>query len=225
VAKSYIEEALGYSVDFGSHDDSSFLRIRLAHAYTAIGDDARARAELDVAMRGAQRRGAPEDLAYVAFTRGELARRDGDLAGARRHLEGAIARIAVNGPPQFGAMINSQLGFLHVLEGDLSAALTRHTEALRLALFVHDAPIIGQTLVGFADLALRSGDAEKAATLLGAAIAVRGIEDKSMPDPPRIEREARAAIDDARFEEAFAIGRAMNAESAGAYLGVGPSDD
>jgi predicted ATPase/DNA-binding SARP family transcriptional activator len=225
VAKSYIEEALGYSVDFGSHDDSSFLRIRLAHAYTAIGDDARARAELDVAMRGAQRRGAPEDLAYVAFTRGELARRDGDLAAARRHLEGAIARIAVNGPPQFGAMINSQLGFLHVLEGDLSAALTRHTEALRLALFVHDAPIIGQTLVGFADLALRSGDAEKAATLLGAAIAVRGIEDKSMPDPPRIEREARAAIDDARFEDAFAAGRAMNAESAGAYLGVSPQDD
>ncbi|GAB2864743.1 BTAD domain-containing putative transcriptional regulator [Actinoallomurus bryophytorum] len=225
VAKSYLEEALGYSVDFGSHDEASFLRIRLAHAYSAIGDEARARAELDLAMRGARRRGAPEDLAYVAFTLGEFARRDGDLVAARRHLEEAVAQVAVNGPPQFGAMINSQLGLVHALEGDLSAALTRHTEALRLALFVHDAPIIGQTLVGFADLALRTGDAEKAATLLGAAVAVRGIEDRSLVDPPRIEREARAAIDDARFEGAFAAGRAMNAESAGTYLGIEPRDD
>ena len=52
-AKCYIEEALGYSLDFGSNDDSSFLRIRLAHAYTAVGDEVRAHAELDAAIRGA----------------------------------------------------------------------------------------------------------------------------------------------------------------------------
>src|SRR5262249_51533272 len=62
-AKSCIEEALGYSLEFGSRDESSFLRIRLAHAYTAIGDEAKARAELDAAMHGAQRRNSPEDLA------------------------------------------------------------------------------------------------------------------------------------------------------------------
>jgi hypothetical protein len=176
-------------------------------------------------MRGAQRRGAPEDLAYVAFTLGEFARRDGDLVAARRHLEDAIPHLAVSGAPQFGAMINSQLGLVHALEGDLAIALTRHTEALRLALFVHDAPIIGQTLVGFADLAVRTGDAEHAATLLGAAVAVRGIEDRSLADPPRIERAVRAAIGDARFEDAFAAGQAMNAESVGAYLGVKPRND
>jgi hypothetical protein len=90
---------------------------------------------------------------------------------------------------------------------------------------VHDAPIIGQALVGFADLAVRTGDPERAATLLGAAVAVRGIEDKSLADPPRIDHAARAAIGDTRFEQAFAAGRAMNTESAGAYLGVEPGDD
>jgi predicted ATPase len=224
-AKSYIEEALGYSLEFGSHDDASFLRIRLAHAYTAAGDDVRARPELDAAMRGARRRSAPEDLSFVCFTLGEFARRDGDLTGARAHFEDAIGYLTQGGPPQFGAMINSQLGLIHALEGDMATSLARHTEALRLALFVHDAPVIGQTLVGFADLAVRTGEHERAATLLGAAVAVRGIEDKSLADPPRIEQAAREAAGDGRFEEAFARGRAMDSKSVGAYLGVEPAGD
>jgi predicted ATPase/DNA-binding SARP family transcriptional activator len=219
-AKSYIEEALGYSLDFGSHEDASFLRIRLAHAYTAIGDEAKAHAELDAAMRGARRRSAPEELAFVCFTLGEFARRDGDSTGARAHFEDAVGHLKKGGPPQFRAMINSQLGLIHALEADMATALSRHTEALRLALFVRDAPVIGQTLVGFADLAMRTGEPERAATLLGAAIAVRGTEDRSLGDPPRIERAAREAIGDGRFDEAFMRGRAMDATSAGAYLGV-----
>jgi predicted ATPase/DNA-binding SARP family transcriptional activator len=223
VAKSYIEEALGHSLDFGSHDDSSFLRIRLAHAYTAVGDEARARAELAAAMRGARRRSAPEDLALVHFTLGEFARRDGDLTVARAHLEDAIVNLNQGGPPQFGALIQSQLGLIHALEGDRDTALIRHTEALRLALFVHDAPVIGQALVGFADLALRTDDPERAATLLGAAVAVRGMEDKSLSDPPRIERAVRVGIGDQRFDEAYARGRAMDSQSAAAYAGMEPA--
>jgi predicted ATPase/DNA-binding SARP family transcriptional activator len=219
-AKCYIEEALGYSLDFGSNDDSSFLRIRLAYAYTAVGDEVRARAELDAAIRGARRRNAPEDLAFVCFTLGEFARRDGDLTEARGHLEDAIGYLTQGGPPQFGAMIHSQLGLIHALEGDTATALGRHTEALRLAMFVHDSPVIGQALVGFADLALCTGDPERAATLLGAAVAVRGMEDKSQSDPPRIEQAVREEIGDTRFDDAYARGLAMDAESAGAYLGV-----
>jgi hypothetical protein len=104
----------------------------------------------------------------------------------------------------------------------MAAALTRHHEALRTAVFVHDAPIMGQALVGFADLAVRTGDAERAATLLGAAVAVRGTEDRSLVDPPRVERAAREALGDERFDAAFARGRAMDAESAGAYAGLEP---
>jgi predicted ATPase/DNA-binding SARP family transcriptional activator len=219
-AKCYIEEALGYSLDLGGNDDSSFLRIRLAHAYTAVGDEVRARAELDAAMRGARGRAAPEDLAFVCFTLGEYARRDGDLTVARAHLEDAIGYLTQGGPPQLGALIHSQLGLIHALEGDTATALIRHTEALRLALFVHDAPVIGQALLGFADLALRTDDPERAATLLGAAVAVRGMEDRSLGDPPRIERAVREEIGDARFDEAYARGLGMDTQSAGAYVGM-----
>lgn len=114
-------------------------------------------------------------------------------------------------------MINSQLGLLHAREGDTDAALARHAEALRLAAAAYDAPIIGQALVGFADLAARTGEPERAATLLGAAVAVRGIEDRSLADPPRIERAVREAIGDTRFAAAYARGRAMDRASACAY--------
>ena len=95
--------------------------------------------------------------------------------------------------------------------------------ALQRGLFVHDAPVIGQALVGFADLAVRTGEPERAATLLGAAIAVRGIEDRSLSDPPRIERAAREAAGDACFDEAFARGRAMDLTAISAYVGVSPA--
>ncbi|MCW2947629.1 MAG: protein kinase [Actinoallomurus sp.] len=219
-AQQYLQEALDYSTDFGSHDDSSHLRVRLAHTYTALGDETRARAALDAALRGAERRGVPGDLAMVHFTLGDIARRNGDLAVARSRLESAARHGAAAGPPQFPAMVNSQLGLIHGVEGDADAALARHTEAFRLASIAHDAPVIGLVLVGFADLALRTGDPERAATLLGAAVGVRGIDDRSLPDPPRIEKAAREAIGDERFAGAFARGRAMRTAEAGDYLGI-----
>ena len=224
-AKRYIEEALGYSVDFGGHDDTSFLRIRLAHAYTAAGEDDKARAEVAAAIRSARQRGAPDDLAFVCYTLGEFARRDGDLAGARAHLEDALGHLTEGGPPQFRAMIGAQLGFIHAMEGRPEAARRQHADAMRHALDAHDAPIVGQVLVGFADLAVRVGEPERAATLLGAAVAVRGAEDRSLGDPPLIERAAREAIGDERFDAAFAGGLAMDTAAATAYAGVKPVKD
>jgi predicted ATPase len=217
VAKDHVEEALRHTLELGGQDDASFLRIRLAQAYSAVGDEDRARAELDAAIRGARGRSAPGDLAFVRFTLGEFALREGDLPTALDHLKAAVDHHRKGGPPQFGAVINSQLGLLHAREGDMDAALARHTEALRLAAAAFDAPIIAQTLIGFADLAVRTGEPERAATLLGAAVAVRGTEDRSLADPPRIERAVREAIGDTRFDAAYARGRAMDRESACAY--------
>ena len=49
--------------------------------------------------------------------------------------------------------------------------------------------------------------------------------DKSLGDPPRIERAAREAIGDERFEEAFTRGLGMDAASAGAYAGIAAAAD
>jgi hypothetical protein len=63
--------------------------------------------------------------------------------------------------------------------------------------------VIAQVLVGVADLALREGDPERAAFLLGAADAVRGSRDRAVPDSDRIMIEARAALGDVSFAAAY----------------------
>ncbi|MCO5970663.1 BTAD domain-containing putative transcriptional regulator [Actinoallomurus soli] len=224
-AKDYIEEALRYSLDLGSFDDSSHLRVRLAHAFAALGEDERARAELDAALRGAERRGSPMDIAVVRFNTADVARRRGDLDVARAALEDLTLGEWVGGPPQFASMINTQLGMILGLEGDLDAALARHVQAFRYAWLAHDAPIIGQAVVGLADHALRSGDPGGAALLLGASVGIRGAEDRSLADPPRIERAVREAIGDERYAEAYARGHALRAEDVAERLGIDPITD
>ncbi len=219
-AQTYLREALEHSAAFGSHDDSSHLRVRLAHTYSALGDDERARAALAEALTGAERRGAPEDLAMVQFTLGDFARREGDLDRALTLLRMAESRHRPGSPPQFPAMIKSQLGLIHAAEGDIDAAFDQHREAFRLATAAHDAPVVGLSLVGFADLAVRTGDHERAATLLGASVGIRGIQDRSLTDPPRIESAAREALGDEKFAEAYERGQVMEAADAAAYLGI-----
>ncbi|WP_433174077.1 BTAD domain-containing putative transcriptional regulator [Actinoallomurus sp. CA-150999] len=221
-AKAHIEEALRCSLELGSPDDSSHLRVRLSAAYRALGDEAAAQAELEAALRGAERRGDHRDVAMVRYTTAEAARRRGDLAEARALLEDAVTLAWGGGPPQFVSMINTQLGIIHGLEGDLDAALERHVEAFRTAWYAHDAPVIGQAIVGLADHAVSSGDHERAATLLGAAVGVRGTEDRSLTDPPRIARIAREALGDERFDAAYARGHAMGVEDTAAYLAIEP---
>ncbi|MEV5748719.1 BTAD domain-containing putative transcriptional regulator [Actinoallomurus sp. NPDC052308] len=224
-AKDYIEEALRYSLDLGSFDESSHLRVRLAQAYASLGADERARAELDAALRGAERRGSPIDVAVVRFTTADVARRRGDLDAARAALEDIVLGEWPGGPPQFASMINTQLAMLHGVEGDLDAARARHVEAFRYAWVAHDAPIIGQALVGLADHALRSGDHELAASFLGAAVGIRGTEDRSLEDPPRIEHAVREAIGEERYAEAYARGHAMRITDVAEYLGIDPITD
>jgi hypothetical protein len=61
-------------------------------------------------------------------------------------------------------------------------------------------------LVGVADLALRRGEPEQAAQLLGASTGVRGLQDRSHPDVARIEQSARDSLGETRFAEAVLAG-------------------
>ncbi len=218
--KAYIDEALACSAELGSHDDAGHLRMRLAHAYTALGDEERARAELEEAWRMAESRGVAQDLAFARYAEAEVARHAGDLVRARALLEEATEWNASQ-PPHFPSMVNTQLGVIYAIEGDAAAALERHHEAFRLARLTHDAPIAALAVVGLAHLAWRTGDHEQAATPLGAAVGIRGTEDRSLADPPRIERAARDALGDERYAEAFARGRAMGVAGVAALLGIG----
>jgi hypothetical protein len=75
-------------------------------------------------------------------------------------------------------------------------------------------------LVGVGDLALRSGDPAEAARLLGAADAIRGSTDRSVPDVDRIETEARATLGDAGYQRAYAAGSDVTVATAVAAAGL-----
>jgi hypothetical protein len=72
-----------------------------------------------------------------------------------------------------------------------------------------------------ADLALRSGEPARAARLLGAADAVRGSIDRSLPDVDRIGAGARAALGDAGFDEAYRSGSSVTFATAVEAAGLG----
>ena len=67
---------------------------------------------------------------------------------------------------------------------------------------------------GVADLALRLGEHEQAARLLGASAAVHERRDyRATPDIERVERAARSRLGDTGFAEAARAGREAGRES------------
>jgi hypothetical protein len=96
-----------------------------------------------------------------------------------------------------------QLGYL---TDDLDESRRHRAAACRAAAEAGYAPMLAQTLVGVADLALRCDEPEQAARLLGASTGLRGLRDRSDPDLTRIERELRSRLGDAGFDEAARLG-------------------
>ncbi len=211
MAASHHERALALMTELDAQEDIVQFRAQLARERWLLGDRERGRAEAARARREAEGLGMPELQAWVTFATSDLARLDGDLAAARADLIAAQRlRTAFRGAPQYTALVASGLGYVAGAEGDLAAARRYHAEAFAAAKLSVDGPVVASVLVGLADLALREGEAARAATLLGASVAIRGMPDKSLLDAARIEAEARAALGDAGFDEAFGGGRATN---------------
>jgi hypothetical protein len=91
---------------------------------------------------------------------------------------------------------------LGYLANDLNEARAHHAAACAAAAEAGHPAKIAQVIVGVADLALRRDEPEQAARLLAASAAVRGLQDRSVPDAARIEQETRSSLGDEKFAEA-----------------------
>lgn len=210
-AAEYVVEAIESLATLGTREDVPMLLVRQSDALFRAGDADRAAALLDEAERVADEVGMPEALAGVAHARGERARCEGDLPGARAHLDRAAELLRRHhGMPQFTSLVETARGYLAAALGEPSRAF--HERALRAAMVVMDAPIIGQAAVGLADAHLRDGDPVRAAELLGAAAGVRGAPDRSLPELPRIEEATRAALGTAAYAAAYERGLGRTTE-------------
>jgi predicted ATPase/DNA-binding SARP family transcriptional activator len=206
-AVQWQREAIALVREVGIREDIPQIEVKLAHQLWLAGELTESRRVLKQARRSAEEIGLPEVMSSVEYGAATLARIDGDLDRAREHVRAAVDTVWNSRfMPQFHAIITSASALVEAYAGNLDLARRLHAEAVAIAVGSADQPVIANVLVGVADLALRDGDPEQAARMLGAADGVRGSIDRSVPDVDRVTGEARAALGDAGFEAAYAEG-------------------
>jgi predicted ATPase len=192
--------------------------------------------------------GAPEERVDVLCRRAQCLVRQGDLAAASADYRLAAALGVEAGHPRTPAAVDLGLGEIARLRGDLDEAWRRVDSALphadpkadaltalaRLTGEVHlhaealaaarASPLadLASAAEGQADAALLTGSPDRAALLLGAAVAIRGTTVAGHPDVARIARAATEALGSTGFAEAFARGAALSRDEALTVLGGRP---
>lgn len=128
------DQALAVIGQLGAAEELAELRCRRADRLLNIGDRDAAWADYELAVELAGRAGMPATLALARSGLGEIARQRGDLAGARRLHELALAGSAV-GWVNAGAraQVLTGLGRVAEDEGSTGEARSRYQEAIDLA--------------------------------------------------------------------------------------------
>ena len=220
-AVNWQREAIALVREVGIREDLPQLEMKLAHQLWLAGDRAEARQLLKQARETAEEIGLSQVMAAVEYGYAAIAREEGALDEARARLTRSAQLIGPSSfASQFHAMIRSTLALIEAAAGNLTAAHDLHLSAVELAAESRDAPVLAQVLVGAADQAMRTGDPERAAMLLGAADTVRGAPDRSMPDTERVTALARAALGDAGFQQAYRSGDTVTMATAPAATGL-----
>ncbi|MFI2728441.1 hypothetical protein [Streptomyces sp. NPDC018584] len=139
------------------------------------------------------------------------ARRSGDLAAAESYLLRIRDRHADVSSPAGDHLLHAELGFIAELRGDATRAEAEHLRGLEIARRLAEPRALALSLEGLAGAAALSGDAVRAAQLLGTADAARRSVGAPLPpaergDVDRITAATKAALRDAAFAEAFARG-------------------
>jgi len=219
------ERSIQLVTELRASDDVTEQLLRLASVRLRQGDVEGARRDITRAREIAERRHSLFTQAFVWFGEAELARYEGDLARARALGEEALGRISESpaGPAPILAILSAGFALVELAEGEHDAARQRLESALVGAFAVRDMPIAAMALVGFARLAQALDEPERAATMLGAALKLRGAEDRSDREAAAVAEWARAALGLRGYDAAHARGLAFGRDEARAFaLGEDP---
>jgi tetratricopeptide (TPR) repeat protein len=195
----------------GDREDVGHVVGRLAWMRAQAGDLAGARRDLEEAERITRSVGAREERLHLCWVAAQIARREGDLEAARQRLDEGIGN-SMEGQHPYGQVHASLLtvrGYLELDAGDLPAARQWYERSLVVALRTRDRPVMARALELLAAVVMAEGQAERAATLLGNATALRGVPDEADPDVLRVRAGARAALGDEGFTLATGRGAAQ----------------
>ncbi|MEZ0113502.1 putative ATPase/DNA-binding SARP family transcriptional activator [Catenulispora sp. EB89] len=198
------ERAIAAVTEAGAPEEVIRMRARQALLSWMAGDRDGSAASIAEAGRWAQRVTWPSALAELALAKVDLARWAGDLEQAREQL--ALATSLLGAEAELSNFRATRSDLLSRVSDDLGEARVHSAAALAAATETGLPMAIASVVVGVADLALRQGQAEQAARLIGAAAALRGLPDDEHPDVAHIERETRNRLGDTRFAEAVLEG-------------------
>jgi predicted ATPase/DNA-binding SARP family transcriptional activator len=205
-ACEHYEAAIAAATEMGATEDVVHVRSRQAQLYWLLGDERASTYAMAEAQRCAGGIAWPDVVANLELDKALLARRRGEPDEAYRHLAAAEAVYGGDDPNGMIRVVSADLRAY--LAEDLEQARAYRTEAFRTAVEYGQGfpPLVAQTLIGLADLALREGRHEQAARLLGASDSVRGTPDRSLPDAARIAADARDRLGETLFTEAMRDG-------------------
>jgi predicted ATPase/DNA-binding SARP family transcriptional activator len=213
--RELMDESVRLAGELGAVEDAADLLCRRADGVLRAGDAEAARADYEAAAEQARAAGASLTVARARGGLGELARRAGDLAAARRWYSSAIglAGDAVTGG-ETRIRLHTGFGWTAAAEGDLDAATELHQEALATALEHTNLPGAAQAIEGLAGVLAGREEDERAAFLLGVAVGLRGAPVAGDADVAAVTGRVRARIGADAYADAFDRGREMPPEQA-----------
>jgi predicted ATPase/class 3 adenylate cyclase/Tfp pilus assembly protein PilF len=214
-ARQLLEEGLVIARRTGDPSRVAGVLHSLAVAYARQGDFETARdlfGEALVLQRAGQDK---EASAATLLNLGDVIRRQGELAAARDLMLEALALATEIGDYGTTAVAEQGLGTIALAEDRPREAWRRMRTALALHAGSGDAAALENVVEAVAELAAAADEPLTAARLLGAAATLRSRTGEPIPPgdrPPHDQatNAARAALGDAAFDAAWAIGAAFS---------------
>jgi predicted ATPase/class 3 adenylate cyclase len=220
-ATALFEQSLGLYRELG--DKRGIARALAGLAMVALDHAEHGRAEtLYTEVLGLAREiGATDIMASILNNLGETARMRGDYDAARKQYEEALP-ISGEGGPHLTSTILSNLGMVALVQGDLATARRCFEESLPMGVKLGYRTGIAGALEGLAELAVREGQLERAARLLGACEAMREainvpVSPADLAEHDRAMTALRDALGGRRLAASSSEGRAMTQDQAIAF--------
>jgi non-specific serine/threonine protein kinase len=191
----------------------------LGVAYDMGGDHARARELYEECLVVSRTLGDPMRIASALMNLGIVSRQQGDADRAAAYYGESLALMREMGNTRGVAIGLLNLGHARQDQGALDAAVACYRESLSLYRDLQDRQGAARCLQGTAGVAIKRGEAERAARFCGAAAALREAIGIQLPASGRasfdeIVAAARTALGEAAFEAAWAAGQALSLEEA-----------
>ncbi|GIJ68905.1 BTAD domain-containing putative transcriptional regulator [Virgisporangium ochraceum] len=218
-AAALTDEAMAVAAQLDAPAEVADLLCRRADRRIAAGDLEAARADYEQASRLAHRSGAAELFAATDAGLAVLARLGGELDRARSLLDAALENCPTEGfgPSATRTMILVELGRVAEARDLPDEAEAWYRRALDNSLRQLSPYTAADAVYALAELSLRRGDAETAATLVGTAHLLSIGVGLARPAPAELANRVREAAGPA-FESAFSRGRQMDHDALRAFV-------